>query len=83
MANRFRGIRAPATRGGVVLGRKLGAGRGDVEELGINELQGIGVASGQQVASAVANGPIYMPLQNGGILILNSDGETIPIKVSP
>jgi hypothetical protein len=77
----------------VILGRKAGAGRGDVQELTLADLANMGVASQQftnavaQVvaASMVVTPKIYAPLVNGDkpgpAIVANSDGAVMLVAL--
>lgn len=81
MSRRYRGITGTQTsKGGILLGRKPGARRGDIQELTLQDLLAAGIATHQSVNSATSGLSGFVPLQNGGTLILDAAGELINVN---
>lgn len=77
MNRRVRGVKtSQVPKGPLIMGRKIGAGPGDVQFLTLADLTGLGVAT-HQVAAAFANSAAKNYIQEQGIIITNSDGESV------
>lgn len=79
---RYKGIRSPASKGGVVIGRMRGAGVGDLQELDINYVTQFNPQAQAQTA-ATAKVPQFVPVQNQGIIITNANGDAILVNLNP